>query len=54
MTRLSLNTATTKYATLAEAVDAAARAGLTAVGPWRDRVAEVGTEQAAKLIRDAG
>lgn len=54
MTRLSLNTATTKHATLAEAVDAAARAGLTAVGPWRDRVAEVGTEQAAKLIRDAG
>lgn len=53
-TRLSLNTATTKYATLAEAVDAAARAGLTAVGPWRDRVAEVGAAQAAKLIRDAG
>ena len=54
VTRLALNTATTKYATLAEAVDAAARAGLTAVGPWRDRVAEVGTEHAATLIRDAG
>lgn len=54
LSRLSLNTATTKNATLAEAVEAAAGAGLTAVGPWRDRVAEVGTEQAARLIRDAG
>lgn len=53
-TRLSLNTATTKHATLAEAVAAAADAGLAAVGPWRDRVAEVGTEKAAAIIRDAG
>lgn len=54
MTRLALNTATAKRATLAEAVEAAARAGLPAVGPWRDRVAEVGTEAAARIIRDAG
>lgn len=54
MTRLALNTATTKYATLAECVRAAADAGLPAVGPWRDRVAEVGTEAAAGMIRDAG
>lgn len=54
MTRLALNTATAKRATLAEAVEAAARAGLPAVGPWRDRVAEVGTEGAARIIRDAG
>lgn len=54
VTRLSLNTATTKYATLAEAVATGAEAGLTAVGPWRDRVAEVGAEKAAAIIRDAG
>lgn len=54
LSRLSLNTATTKHLTLAEAVDVAAQAGLGAVGPWRDRVAEVGAEKAARLIRDAG
>ncbi|GAB2610078.1 sugar phosphate isomerase/epimerase family protein [Pseudactinotalea suaedae] len=52
--RLSLNTATTKFVTLEEAVRVAAEAGLTAVGPWRDRVAEVGVEKAAALIRGAG
>ncbi|MEU6128993.1 sugar phosphate isomerase/epimerase family protein [Saccharopolyspora sp. NPDC047091] len=52
--RLSLNTATTKGWTLREAVDGAARAGLPAVGLWRDRVAEVGVPAAAKLVRDAG
>jgi len=52
--RLSLNTATTKNWTLREAVDGAARAGLQAVGLWRDRVAEVGTGRAAAMVRDAG
>lgn len=54
LSRLSLNTATTKALTLAEAVDVAARAGLGAVGLWRDRVAEAGTERAAWLVREAG
>lgn len=52
--RLSLNSATTKYWTLEEVVDACVRTGIPAIGPWRDRVAEVGTERAAKLIRNAG
>lgn len=52
--RLALNTATTKNWTLAEAVDGAVRAGIPALGLWRDRVGEVGTEQAARLVRDAG
>lgn len=52
--RLSLNTATTKRWTLREAVEGAARAGLPAVGLWRDRVAEAGLDRAAKLVRDAG
>ncbi|WP_020112993.1 MULTISPECIES: sugar phosphate isomerase/epimerase family protein [Nocardiaceae] len=51
---LSLNTKTVNRWTLKEAVDGAARAGLGAVGPWRDRVHEVGVAQAAKLVSDAG
>ena len=52
--RLSLNTKTTTSWPLAEAVDGAARAGIPALGLWRDRVQEVGVEKAAKLVRDAG
>lgn len=52
--RLSLNTKTTNSWTLAEAVDGAARAGIPALGLWRDRVHEAGVEKAAKLVRDAG
>ncbi|GAB2674759.1 sugar phosphate isomerase/epimerase family protein [Nocardia goodfellowii] len=51
---LSLNTATTKRWTLTEAVDGAARAGLGAVGLWRDRVDEIGAAAAAKIVADAG
>ncbi|WP_154792805.1 sugar phosphate isomerase/epimerase family protein [Occultella kanbiaonis] len=54
LSRLSLNTATTKAWTLAEAVDGAVRAGLPAVGLWRDRVAEAGLENAARIVADAG
>ena len=52
--RLSLNSATTKTWTLAEAVDGCARAGIPAIGPWRDIIAETGLDKAAKLVRDAG
>ncbi len=52
--RLSLNTATTKGWTLREAVDGACRAGLPAVGLWRDRVAEEGVRSAARLVSGAG
>jgi sugar phosphate isomerase/epimerase len=54
LSRLSLNTATTKRWTLKEAVDGAARAGLPAVGLWRDRVSEAGLSAAARIVRDAG
>jgi len=54
LSRLSLNTATTKRWTLKEAVDGATRAGLPAVGLWRDRVAEAGLSAATRLVRDAG
>lgn len=52
--RLSLNSATTKKWTLAEAVDGCVRAGIPAIGPWRDIVADAGLDKAARLIKDAG
>lgn len=52
--RLSLNTMTTKSWTLREAVEATAAAGLPAIGLWRDRVAEAGVDDAAKIVRDNG
>lgn len=52
--RLSLNSATTKKWTLAEAVEGCVRAGIPAIAPWRDRVEEAGLDKAAKLIKDAG
>ena len=52
--RASLNTATVKHATLAEACEAAADAGFGAVGPWRDRIQEVGVAEAARIISGAG
>lgn len=54
LSRCSLNTATVKRATLAEAVDSAARAGYGAVGLWRDRVQEIGADRAARVVADAG
>ncbi|MBO3102034.1 sugar phosphate isomerase/epimerase family protein [Cellulomonas fengjieae] len=54
LSRLSLNTATTKAWTLREAVDGAVRAGLPAIGLWRDRVQEAGLAEAAKIVADAG
>jgi sugar phosphate isomerase/epimerase len=52
--RLSLNQATTKRWTLGEAVDGCARAGIGAIGLWRDRVDEVGVDTAVRLVRAAG
>ena len=54
LTRLSLNQATTKRWTLAEAAEGCARAGIPWIGVWRDRLAEVGAERAGRLLRDAG
>ncbi|WP_456844156.1 sugar phosphate isomerase/epimerase family protein [Cellulomonas sp. P5_C6] len=54
LSRLSLNTATTKSWTLREAVDGAVRGGLPAIGLWRDRVHEAGVTESAKIVADAG
>ncbi|MBS4101446.1 sugar phosphate isomerase/epimerase family protein [Tsukamurella paurometabola] len=52
--RLSLNTRTTASWTLREAVEGAARAGLPAVGLWRDRLEEAGVDEAVRVLADSG
>lgn len=53
-TRLSLNTKTVERWSLGEAVDGCARHGIPYIALWRDRVAEAGVANAARLVRDAG
>jgi sugar phosphate isomerase/epimerase len=52
---LSLNTATVrKQGDLLGIIDACARHGIRAIDPWRDQVAAVGLDRAARAVRDAG
>src|ERR1700748_1889120 len=52
---LSLNTATVrKQGNLTEIIEACARHGIRAIDPWRDQVATVGLDRAARAVRDAG
>lgn len=52
--RLSLNVWTTKGWSLREAVDGCVRAGVPGIGLWRDKVAEVGVDEAARLVSGGG
>ena len=52
--KLSINTATIKKATLAEALELSVAAGLSHIGLWRDKVAEVGLDKAVELVRASG
>ncbi|MFD4206128.1 sugar phosphate isomerase/epimerase family protein [Micromonospora tulbaghiae] len=54
LARLSLNQRTTRRWSVAEAVDGCVRAGIPAIGLWREPVAEVGVPAAARLVTDAG
>ena len=52
---LSLNTATVrKQGDLLEIIEACARHGIRAIDPWRDQVATVGLDRAARAVREAG
>src|SRR5205807_5671570 len=52
---LSLNTATVrKQGDLAAIVEPCARHGIRAIDPWRDQVAAIGLDRAARMVRDAG
>jgi sugar phosphate isomerase/epimerase len=53
-TRLSLNQRTTERWSVREAVEGCARAGIPAIGLWRDKVAQAGLAESARLVRDAG
>jgi sugar phosphate isomerase/epimerase len=54
LSRLSLNQATTKRWSIPEAVEGCVRAGIPAIGLWRDKVAETGVQESARIIREAG
>lgn len=52
--RLSMNQGTIKRTDLATALRVTADAGMTAIGPWREPVQEVGQDVAARMIADSG
>lgn len=52
--KLSINTATIKKASLAEALNLSVAAGLSHIGLWRDKVAEVGLETAVEMVKASG
>ncbi len=54
LSRLSLNQATTQHWSFKEAAEGCARAGIPAIGPWREKVAEYGLKESAKLVRELG
>src|SRR4051795_10482962 len=54
LARLSLNQMTTKHWTVREAVEGCVRAGIPAIGLWREHVAQEGLAVSARLVADAG
>ncbi|AKR58443.1 endonuclease [Devosia sp. H5989] len=53
--QLSMNLATTRGAWgFAEAVDGCLRHGVTAISPWRDQVAAIGLDEAARIVKANG
>ncbi len=51
---LAINTATVKSWDLRQAIEGIARAGIPALAVWRDRLAETGVAEAARLLRKHG
>jgi sugar phosphate isomerase/epimerase len=52
--RLSLNQRTTASWSLPEAIQGCVDAGLGAIGIWREQLAEVGLDQACRLVAESG
>jgi len=50
----AINTATVKAWSLEQAIAGCARAGVSAIAPWRDLVQQCGVERSARLLRDSG
>jgi sugar phosphate isomerase/epimerase len=52
---LSINTATVrKQWTLDQIIEGCARRGIRAISPWRDQVAAIGLDTAARLLKETG
>jgi sugar phosphate isomerase/epimerase len=52
---LSLNTATVREKwSLREMIEGCARRGIRGISPWRDKLAQLGVKEAARLMRDNG
>src|SRR5215467_8138404 len=51
---LSINSMTVKAWSLEQLIEGCARAGISAISPWRDIVHACGVERAGKLIRERG
>jgi sugar phosphate isomerase/epimerase len=54
LSRLSLNQRTTASWSLPEAIKGCVDAGLGAIGIWREQLAEVGLDEACRLVADSG
>jgi len=54
LSRLSINQMTTKGWTFREAVEGYAREGIHGIGVWRDKLAECGVSEAARILEDHG
>lgn len=54
LSRLSLNQATTRQWGVLEAAEGCAKAGIPWIGLWRDKVAETGLEESARIVRETG
>ena len=52
--RLSLNQRTTALWSLPDAIQGSVHAGLGAIGIWREQLAEVGLDEACRLVADSG
>ena len=54
LSRLSLNQVTTRRWGLREAVEGCVAADVPIISPWRDKVAEIGLPEAARILRESG
>lgn len=54
LARLSLNQKTTDTWSVREAIDGCVRAGVPAIGLWREHVAAAGLDDTARMVVDAG
>jgi sugar phosphate isomerase/epimerase len=54
LSRLSLNQRTTASWSLPEAIKGSVDAGLGAIGIWREQLAEVGLDEASRLVAESG